>query len=209
VWDSKVVLIDDVFHMFYTGAAEDSVGIGYAVSTDGTEFTKHDTNPIFQSDGEGFDAIGVVNATPLLVDDTWMLFYNAIAAGEKYSPYTGGGSSIGLTTAPEPTGPWTTGQHVLRAGKIGEWDSGFIYPNSVIVTEDGYRMYYTAGPDPNETEMMCGMATSPDGIIWNKYDDPSTTEAPFAESDPVLQPGPSGWEKFGVDCSVLKTDTGW
>jgi hypothetical protein len=206
------VLIDDVFHMFYSGAAEDSIGIGYAVSTDGLTFTKHDTNPIFQPDGEGFDAIGVANATPLVVEDTWMLYYNAAATGERIRvKASGGGLSIGLTTAPEPTGPWTTGQQVLTTGGSGEWDSEFIIPASIIVTEDGYRMYYYAGPksDMGEVEMMCGMATSLDGIIWTKYDDPSTTEAPFAESDPVMQPGPFGWDTLGVLCSVLKTDAGW
>lgn len=211
ILEGDVVQIDDVFHMFYSGMAEDIIGIGYAVSPDGIEFTKHDANPIFQSDGEGFDTIGVLYATPLVVDDTWMLFYNAVAPGERYISATGGGSSIGLTTASEPTGPWTTGQQVLRAGASGEWDSGFIFPTSAIVTEDGYRMYYAAGSDPDlfPPEMMCGMATSPDGITWTKYDDPSTTEAPFAESDPVMQPGPSGWERIGIYCSVLKTDTGW
>jgi len=210
VWDGKVVLIDDVYHMFYTGMAEDSVGIGYAVSADGLAYTKHDANPIFQPDGEGFDAIGFSGVTSLLVEDTWMLFYNASAAGERYGWNLPEGSSIGLTTAADPTGPWTTGQLVLRAGGNGEWDSGVILPASVIITEDGYRMYYSAESDPVDYDYMCGMATSPDGITWTKYDDPSTTEAPFAESDPVLQPGPSAWDRFGVPCSsVLKTDTGW
>jgi hypothetical protein len=56
---------------------------------------------------------------------------------------------------------------------------------------------------------MCGLATSADGINWTKYDDPSTTEAPYAKSDPVLQPSPSGWDAEDVICSVMKTDTGW
>jgi len=209
IWDSEVVLIDDVFHMFYTFTGEDSVSIGYAASTDGLTFTKHDTNPIFQPDGDGFDAIGVGNAATLVEGDTWMLFYNAAADGEKIRDDSGGGSSIGLVTAPEPTGPWTAGQQVLTAGGNGEWDSGFIIPTSVISTEDGYRMYYNAGLDPGLYEHMCGMATSPDGISWTKYDDPSTTEAPFAESDPVLQPSPTGWDSLGVNCNVLKTDRGW
>jgi predicted GH43/DUF377 family glycosyl hydrolase len=209
IWDSDVVLVDDEFHMFYTFATEDSTSIGYAVSTDGLTFTKHETNPIFQTDGEGFDAVGVGNALPLVKGDTWMLFYNAAAAGEKVRDDSGGGLSIGLTTAPDPTGPWTTGQQVLMAGGNGEWDSGFIIPTSVIVTDDGYRMYYTAGQVATLYEQMCGMATSPDGITWTKYDDPNTTEAPFAESDPVLQPSPTGWDSHGVNCTVLRSDTGW
>jgi hypothetical protein len=209
VLEGKVLYVDDVFHMFYTGIGVNSVGIGYAVSSDGLAFTKHADNPILQSDGEGFDAVGVSHGTPLLVADTWMLYYNAINVGEKYREVTAGGSSIGLTTAPDPTGPWSAGQQVLTSGASGEWDSGFIIPNSIVTTEDGYRMYYSAGSDPEVKVMMCGMATSPDGITWTKYDDPTTTQAPFAESDPVMQPGPSAWDSDLVQCRVLKTDKGW
>lgn len=208
-WSNRVVYIDGVFHMFYTGKSEDINGIGYAVSPDGYTFTKYESNPIFLPDSEGFDAIGVGYAAPLVVDDTWMLFYNASAVGEKIISDLGGGSSIGFTTAPGPTGPWTKGQLVLRAGGSGEWDAGFIVPRSVISINDGYIMYYSGGPDPNDWIWMCGMATSPDGINWTKYDDPDTTEAPYAESDPVLQPSDSGWDSIGVHCSVLKTDIGW
>jgi hypothetical protein len=214
-WDSKrvlegkVLLVDELFHMFYTGLVADSVGIGYAVSADGLTFTKHDANPIFLADGEGFDADGVSYGTPMFAGDKWMLYYNAVAPGEVFNRITAGGSSIGLTTAPEPIGPWTSGQQVLKAGESGEWDSGFIFPTSIIDTGDGYRMYYSAGPDPGSNEMSCGMATSPDGITWTKYDDPGTTETPYAESDPVMQPGPSAWETLLVQCNVLKTNKGW
>ena len=206
----QVVISDDLFHMFYTGIGEDIHGIGYAVSSDGLLYTKHGTNPVLQPDGEGFDAVGTGFASPLVVGDTWMLFYTGSASGEVLPGYKLAGSSIGLTTAPEPTGPWTSGQLVLKAGGKEEWDSGVIIPTSVFATEDGYIMYYTGGPDPTlHVKWMCGMAISPDGINWTKYDDPSTTEAPFAESDPILQPGPASWEPVSVHCSVLKTDSGW
>jgi predicted GH43/DUF377 family glycosyl hydrolase len=55
----------------------------------------------------------------------------------------------------------------------------------VLKTEDGYVMFYTGY---TRQQGMIGMATSPDGITWTKYDDPATTEAPFAESDPVFLP---------------------
>jgi predicted GH43/DUF377 family glycosyl hydrolase len=209
VWGGQVLKIDDAFHMFYVGNAEDSNGIGYAISTDGLEFTKHDANPILQPDGEGFDAKGISSVAPLVVDDTWMLFYNASAEGERYGWNLPEGSSVGLATAPGPTGPWTAGQLVLKAGGDGEWDSGYILPTSVFFTEDGYRMYYVAESEPLDYDMMCGLATSEDGIDWTKYDDPSTTEAPFAESDPVMQPSRSGWDSLGVGCSVMRTDKGW
>lgn len=207
--EGKAVYYEDIFHIFFTGIGDELKAIGYASSTDGIEFTKHDLNPIFQSDSEGFDAVGAVNGTPLVVDGTWMLFYAGIAPGEIYHSQTGGGSSIGLATATKPTGPWTSGEQVLTIGKYGEWDSGFIFPSSVIITDEGYYMYYTAGMDKEVFESMCGLATSPDGINWTKYNDPKTDEPPFIDSDPVIQPGSSGWDSGGIDCSVIKTDTDW
>ena len=89
----------------------------------------------------------------------------------------------------------------------------------MIATEDGYRMYYTGGTNPERMHIrdpdnegsgaMYGMATSEDGINWAKYNDPSTAEAPYAESDPVLEPSSSGWDAMDVKCSVMKTETGW
>ena len=104
-----------------------------------------------------------------------MLYYNASATYEA-SDYDVVGSSIGLTTAPEPTGPWTQDKLVLNAGEPGELDSGFVIPNSVIATKEGNRMYYTGGINPERIYLpdsdnkgngaMCGTAISPDGINW-------------------------------------------
>ncbi|MDP1623425.1 MAG: hypothetical protein Q8M08_13920 [Bacteroidales bacterium] len=42
---------------------------------------------------------------------------------------------------------------------------------------------------------MIGMAVSVDGIHWNKFNDPLTTEHPFTDSDPVLTEGsPEDWD---------------
>ncbi|UCH11387.1 MAG: T9SS type A sorting domain-containing protein, partial [Fidelibacterota bacterium] len=39
-----------------------------------------------------------------------------------------------------------------------------------------------------------GLATSPDGIHWTKYDDPSTTTTLYVASDPVLKPSVGQWD---------------
>ncbi len=36
---------------------------------------------------------------------------------------------------------------------------------------------------------MIGRVVSQDGISWTKYDDPVSTDARFARSDPILRPG--------------------
>lgn len=56
-----------------------------------------------------------------------------------------------------------------------------------------------------------GLATSPDGVTWAKYDDPATPDAPYAESDPVLHLGEEGaWDAGLVhQPRVVQTPDGW
>ncbi len=69
-------------------------------------------------------------------------------------------------------------------------------------------MYYDArGDDPAS---MIGMATSTDGVHWEKYDDPATSDPAFAESDPVLTVSEEGWDSTRViDPNVIQTPDGW
>jgi hypothetical protein len=213
-WDAEVVFSGNVvfkgglYHMFYNGSPSptlQSVAIGYANSPDGLSFAKYASNPTFEADGSGFDAVQVGNGIPLVEENTWILYYNA-------SLRPGPGPTIGRATAPDPSGPWTRDRDpVLTVGSQGEWDSGFVMPDSVIATDEGYVMYYSGGADWPGGAAAIGMATSPDGILWTKYNDPTTTAPPFVESDLVMQPGPPGsWDSDGVwGCTALGTPTGW
>jgi hypothetical protein len=181
------------------------MAIGYAVSTDGRTFTRLAAEPILTGDGRGFDARQVSSGVPLLEGNTWVLYYSAGGG-------PGPGSAIGRATAAEPTGPWDRGsQPVLLVGSPSQWDADFTSPEGVLATAEGYGMYYTGGTSWPESTAMIGRATSPDGITWTKYDDPDTSDAPFAQSDPVLSVGSDGsWDSISVwGCTVLETRTGW
>jgi len=137
------------------------------------------------------------------------MYYN----GRKLAGF-GPGPYIGRATAPDPTGPWTrSASPVLSKGGSGEWDSDFISPTNVFAMDTGgFIMFYYAGYDfSSSVGHQIGMATSPDGLDWTKYDDPLTTEHPFADSDPVLKVGtPAEWDGLQVWlCSVLKNQNGF
>lgn len=212
VFAPQIVRHGDLYYMFYTGADNDramDAGIGYATSPDGITWTKSSNNPILTPSGAGYDAMCISVGVPLIEPDgTWVLYY----AGNA-QPCYGPGSSIMRATAPGPDGPWQREyQPHLMVGRAGEWDSGFLMPQSVIRTDDGYVMYYAAGteylvPLPR----LIGMATSPDGVTWTKYDNPATTAAPFAQSDPISEYDRDGalrpfaaWATY-----VMPTETGW
>jgi predicted GH43/DUF377 family glycosyl hydrolase len=201
-WDDAIVFVshvvykDGLFHLFYNGKRSNTpVGIGYATSPDGFNFTKSDMNPILTGSGSGFDAFQVSGPVPLIVGDTWVLYYSG-----RPSPGAGPGQAIGRATALSPTGPWSRDANpVLTVGSPGEWDSGWIAPNVIVTTDDGYVLYYTAGMQFGVPPQLIGMATSKDGITWTKYHDPRFTAHPYAESTPVLLPGPAdSWDSRSV-----------
>lgn len=208
VFSPHVVFKDGTYHMFYSGTASPTlqpIAIGYATSPDGLSFARHTSNPILEGDGSGFDALQVTEGVPLVEGDTWVLYYNA---GSQPGP----GPAIGRATAPAPTGPWTRRDDpVLVSGGPGEWDSGFVMPNAVIATDEGYVMYYTGGASWQDGASAIGMATSPDGISWTKYDDPATPDAPVAASDPVIRLGTQGsWDASAIwSGTVRRTTDGW
>lgn len=202
-WDNPytdpgaVVYHDGQFHMFRNGfrAWPAKVDIGYLTSDDGLQWNEVSEDPIIVSEDAPFAIMGVLASSALVEDDgTWVLYFYTW-------PLTGGRvpGSVVRATAPAPTGPWTFDPDVLLApGPTGSWDESQITAPSVVKIDDGYLMFYSA---TNRTSTWAiGMATSPDGITWQKYDNPDTFNTLWADSDPVFLPDPSGeaWDSQNV-----------
>lgn len=187
-WDNPytdpgaVIYHDGLFHMFRNGfrAWPAEVQIGYLTSEDGLEWTEVSELPVYTHDEVPFDATAALASSALVEDDgTWVLY--VYIWPRLNGPVSG---SVARMTADDPAGPWTMDEQLsLTVGSVGEWDAGTITVPSVVKTDTGYNMYYSAN---GGSGWLIGLATSEDGISWTKYDDPETTEAPFAESDPVF-----------------------
>jgi hypothetical protein len=211
-WDSgfttsaMAIYHDGLFHMFYVGGKLPYTvavprAIGYATSEDGLTWTKYEGNPL-----EGLGAIpklaknGYVWVVPFVDNDgTWVLYL--VPWRSRWREFEGG---VLRATAPEPTGPWTVDpEPVLEGGGSDEWDVLGVAPVSVTYTDDEYVLYYLSA-------QFIGRATSPDGIHWTKYDDPATTEARFANSDPVFKPSETpGWEFMLASAAIHLGGHGW
>jgi hypothetical protein len=215
-WDDLAIALphvvkhDAIFYLFYLGINRSGVpAMGLATSNDGFHFTKFEGNPVLAPDGIGSDAFGLGAGIVIKQDSAWVIYFNCI---ERAS--WGPGGSIGRASARELTGPWIKDNNpVLIAGRMGEWDSEYLFPGSVLKLDDGsYRMYYSGGADFSGSEYQyLGMANSTDGKKWRKYNDPATKEHPFAESDPVLKTGTTGeWDSKQVwtPC-VLRNSNGY
>ena len=186
---------DGQFHMFRNGfkAWPASVQIGYLTSDDGVNWTEVTEEPVMHTDDVPFAEVAALASSALVGEDgTWVLYFYTWNTQNG----TNGEGVIGRATAPDPTGPWTPDEEpVLLTGSEGEWDANQVVAPSVVRTEDGYMMFYS-GYDRSNL-MNVGLATSEDGVEWTKYDDPETTDAPYAESDPVLMQT-ADWEGRSV-----------
>jgi predicted GH43/DUF377 family glycosyl hydrolase len=206
-WDAmlfypSVVYQDGLFHMFYGGWAggpTDKVATGYATSEDGLNWTPYENSPVFELDESiGFwGGLGIV-----MVDGEIWVGYVCVAstAGDHCE-------IIHRATAPEPIGPWTVSLDlVLAAGSGADWDSTRFLPFSVVKAVDEYVLYYT-----NRDFGAIGRATSPDGVTWTKFDDPTTTERQYENSAPVMTTDPgSRWERSWIGSPyVLLGDDAW
>jgi predicted GH43/DUF377 family glycosyl hydrolase len=202
-WDTPSVIVDEagLFHMFYVGHTGDVAYVGYATSEDGLIWNRYEGNPVFVPDETVAPAGGILHGKVYLDGDTWVMLF--VPALQKYQ-FAG---VILRATAPDPTGPWTvTPEPVLTAGSVLEWDSGGLFMHSFLPTDDGYALYY------HPFRSGIGMATSPDGIAWTKYDDPTTTNTLYANSDPVFldSEDSQAWDSWYISGSMVRrTEDGW
>ena len=199
-----VIFHDGQFHMFsnFFNSWPGKTVTYYYTSPDGKTWTRNLEEPLFTVDDVPLDGTGALMLTGLVQPDgTWVLYYHTFTANSQPG-------HIGRATANSPTGPWHFDEApVLSPGSEGEWDDRQVMRVNVLPYEDGYVMYY-AGVS-SQSQSRIGLAFSDDGITWEKYDDPTTTEAPYAESDPILEPE-LDWEGQWLGRpEVVHTADGW
>jgi len=215
-WDDRytdpgaVIYHDGMFHMFRNGfrgfPAESQVG--YVISSDGYTWTKQGDEPIIETKDVPYARIAMYASSVLWEDGCWVLFFYTWDSSSYPSS-----SVIGRITqcvaGPALTAWLPDPEPLLEPGADGEWDDKQVLAPHVLKTDSGYVMYYSGVGDTGIQQI--GMATSNDGVQWVKYNDPSTTTAPFAESDPVFQPGEKdAWDAGWVhQPRVFQTSEGW
>lgn len=194
------------FYMFYSGQSTDHSGIGYATSPDGYTWEVMTADaPLFTLQDVSSTSSGTILDAALLIEDdgTWVMYMMTRVTDTP---------TIRRATAHLPTGPWTAApEPVLTPGNAGVWDARSISEPDVLKVENSYVMYYTGQHSGNLGAI--GLATSPDGITWTKYDDPTTMEVRLAESDPILRHESATDEQvaeyFFRSPSVWPTANGW
>ncbi|MCX9080547.1 MAG: hypothetical protein OIN84_21480 [Candidatus Methanoperedens sp.] len=214
-WDSgyvaagDVLFYDGLYHMFYQGSTKafiDPISIGHATSPDGYIWTKDEANPVLvpgQADAMNPYASLIVN-TVLVEDGVWTMYFTVHPATGTFNS-----SQVRRAVAESPGGPWVVEPNpVIESGASRRWDTDVVVWPYVVPADQGYHMYYIGccarGP-------VGGLALSPDGDTWTKYDDPATDERAFAESDAVLLLGDTGtWDHGFLNAfDAWHDENGW
>jgi predicted GH43/DUF377 family glycosyl hydrolase len=184
-WDENFSVVNSVlFHenihkMWYEG----DNGFGYATSVDEINWIK-DTlnNPVLLPGPPGsWDEMEIANASVLLIDDTFHLWYSGKDADNDNR--IGHAISLdGINWEKDTANP------ILDLGDPGSWDDHELIHPFVMQDDSLYRMYYN-GHDGTTQRIL--YAYSYDAIEWTRY----TTKW-------MLEPGdPSEWD--GIELGPL------
>jgi predicted GH43/DUF377 family glycosyl hydrolase len=157
---------DGILHMYANAFSSwpGPVQVVHLTSVDGVAWERADDAAVMTSDDVPFTPNGHDVSTGFITGDgTWVLVFTTVST----EPW-----AIGLATAPGPDGPWTVMPQPVLEGRGADRDEGggLAWP-SVIATDDGYAMYFTALREMGRGGTIA-MATSADGLTWTRRDEP-------------------------------------
>jgi predicted GH43/DUF377 family glycosyl hydrolase len=188
------------YNMWYTGwNVGPPLSIGYATSSDGISWTKDAlNNPVIGSGTESWEA-GGTSYCSVLPDPGggYKMWYTGFNSQGDY-PAIGYAESVdGIIWQRPLSNP------VLITGSSGEWDDRLVALPRVLYHGGIYYMLYTGGTSWDDPPWHIGLAASTDGIVWTKYNYSTTTNHPYAESDPVLSPSQGQWDGDFIEAGTV------
>ena len=168
-WDAGSVEVSWVirengqYKMWYAGLNNNIRQIGYATSPDGITWTKN-ANPVLSAGSAAWEAGGVFWCSVLSNSGQYTMYYTGVDITQ---------AQIGRATSLDGIN-WQrdTINNPVLSGTLGQWDEDVFGPRCLF-TGNLIHMWYT-GVYNNERQI--GYATSPDGIIWDKNDNPVLTK---------------------------------
>lgn len=160
-----------------------------------------DTEPILQPGAAGnWDAKQVLAPHVLKTSDGYVMYYSGVGAS--------GIQMIGMATSKDEVhwtkynDPATTdtlfadSDPVFQPAEKGAWDGAWVHQPRVFQTADGWVMIYRGVSDTRGANMKLGLATSRDGIHWERF-----------AGNPIFKPSDiKGAHQFWFTNAVLKDD---
>ena len=138
-------------------------GFYYATSPDGHVWTRQSGDPVLVPGPDWYDEMEVANASVVIVDGTYHMYYSCIAADDD-NRIAHATSVDGIAWTKDPANP------VMDLGPPGSLDSGEVMHPCVIYEAPHYRMWYNGVEDaPGDTPQRILQATSNDGLSWIRF----------------------------------------
>lgn len=163
-WDSKMAAVSCVikesstYKMWYVGGNGTCSKIGYATSTDGTNWSKYSENPVLSPGSAGsWDDANLSSAWVINDSGTYKMWYTGASGATYKIGYAN--SSDGLCWTKYASNP------VVSTG-ASSWEQTSVAFPSVVKVGNEYRMWYSGEDDTNWTT---GYANSTDGLSWSGY----------------------------------------
>jgi hypothetical protein len=164
---------DRTLHMFANvfTAWPGPVSVPHLTSTDGVSWAPAQPEPILTADDVPLADPGFDVSTGFIADDgTWVLIYQTVST----DPWR-----LGRITAPGPDGPWMVdGEPMLEPGPEGSIDAGGLTWPSIVRTDAGYLLYYTARERNPRRLRMVRSRWQPRPTAWSGSDGPTRCWSP-------------------------------
>lgn len=189
LWAPHVILVDDLYYMFYAGGGPDhsQYAINLATSPDLETWTRRPDGPLFR---DGYDAR---DPFVIRIDDQWVMYYTAT------SEPAGGNHTVMYRTS-DDLETWSERHTLFTDPEIGTFGGGtespflveresmwylFIGPRSGYVGTDVFR---SADPFDFEDAELVGHIASHAAEVVNDGDDWFVTSAGWGEGGLHLAP---------------------
>ena len=122
------------------------------------------SNPIIESQNTIYDPYGISNPSVIKIGDQFHMWFHSRANSGRCSIFHAA-SSDGKQWNYQTLTP------ALNTGFSGSWDDLSVNAPVVIFVDSIYKMYYTGWRD-SYGNWSIGLATSVDGVNWEKFPDP-------------------------------------
>ncbi|MGW8317526.1 MAG: hypothetical protein ACWGNV_18155, partial [Bacteroidales bacterium] len=179
-----VTLVNDTFHMWYTGwtGTWNQSAIGHAYSIDGINWTRDPENPVLTLEMEGSIDNGWIWIDEVVFDGDYLHMWYAAADMDLQEGYVGHATSIdGSQWTVDPSNP------AILPGNPEDWDYPVVGFTGVVFDGSIFHMWYAGGNNDPSHIYDIGYATSTDGSNWDKY-----------AGNPVMVKGPGSWDAASV-----------
>jgi hypothetical protein len=167
VLPAALTWVDGTYHLwgrtFNEEPGQPSRGY-HASSRDGVIWTPSEADPFAEIGLDLADPGAVPGSVLHEPDGSWLMFLWGFP--------TEGVPAFYRATAAAPEGPWVADLEPILTRTSGGWDGGGLDFPTVVHQDDGYLMLYSAWRLSEPSSNVVGVATSPDGIVWTKGEEP-------------------------------------